>query len=111
MVNFINFIILFGVIQGAVLSLVIFFSKNRHYPGRRFLGFFLLILVYNGLETLNWSAQWYSIIFSFYTYTLILGVGPSIYFFIRSLKDHPQISFREVLVHYSPVLFLFIIRS
>ena len=50
MINLVNFIILFGVIQGAILSQIFFFSKQHHRPGRYYLGFFLLILVYNGLR-------------------------------------------------------------
>ena len=109
MINPINFIILFGVIQGFILSQVFFFSKQHQSPGRHYLGFFLLILVYNGLETLNWSVQWNSYLFSFYPFTLILGVGPSIYLYMRSLGKQQKITFREILLHYIPVLVQFVI--
>jgi AraC-like DNA-binding protein len=111
MANFINFIILFGVVQGFVLSLVLFFSNNNRQVGKHFLSILLLILVYNGLETLNWSAGWNSALFVVYTYTLIFGIGPSIYFYVKSFSQPQQIAFKQVYPHYLPVLIQFLLRS
>ena len=108
----INFIILFGMLQGLILSFILFFSKkNRQKPGNYFLGIFLLILIYNGLETVNWSAGWNSFFFSFYIFTLIFGVGPSLYLYVQSFINPHKINLKNVLKHYEPVFIQFILRS
>lgn len=111
MLNIINFIIPFGMVQGFILSLILFFSKKHIQKGKHFLGIFILILVYNGLETLNWSVGWNSPLFAVYTFTLIFGIGPSVYFYIKSFSQPNQIGFRKVYLHYLPILIQFLLRS
>ncbi|MEI7583986.1 helix-turn-helix domain-containing protein [Runella sp.] len=97
-----NILILLGVLQGSILSGIVLFSKNTSKPTRYSLAVFLLILVYNGLETLNWSADFNYKIFDLFTYTWIMGLGPSLYLYIGSFS--PASISRKQLWHYTPVL-------
>lgn len=108
--NWINLLILFGAVQGLVFSLILFF--NRKHPGARFLGMFMLVLAYNGFETFSWSSGLYLIFFDLFPFILIFGVGPSIYLYLRSLLyPEENISRRQVLMHYAPLIFQFVFRT
>lgn len=106
--NFINLFILFGAFQGLLIGLFLFFSKKHTQPNQYFLGAFMLILAYNGLETFNWSAKWNHPFFYNFSYILIFGLAPSLYFYIKSFGE--TVSFSHSYKHYLPVLLQFLIR-
>lgn len=107
----INLIILLGAVQGLILTCLLLFSPNGERQGRYFLAFFMLILVYNGFETLNWSAGWNAAFFSYYVFTLIFGIGPSLYLYVRSFTRPESVGISAVWKHYLPVFVQFIVRS
>lgn len=97
-----NILILLGVLQGSILSGIVLFSKDTSKPTRYSLTAFLLVLVYNGLETLNWSTGLNYKIFDFFAFTWIIALGPSLYLYVGSFS--PASISRKQLWHYSPVL-------
>ena len=107
--NFVNLFILFGAFQGLLISLFLFFSKKQVQPNQYFLGTFMLILAYNGLETFNWSAKWDHPFFYNFSYILIFGLAPSLYFYIKSFQK--PVYFSHTYKHYFPVLFQLLIRT
>lgn len=110
--SWINIIILFGAVNATLFAIVLFF--NRRHPGARFLAGLMLVLAYNGFETLNWSAGFYRYIlfFDLFPFILIFAAGPSIYLYISSILD-PSRRFRraEILNHYGIVIFQFAVRG
>jgi AraC-like DNA-binding protein len=111
MSGLINFLILLGVVQGFALSLFLFFTRQKPTQGRYFLAVLMLVLVYNGLETLNWSARWFQPFFSIYTFTPIFAFGPSLYFYILSITRSQPSTWQKFLGHYSLFFIQFFLRS
>ncbi|MCU0447251.1 MAG: helix-turn-helix transcriptional regulator [Microscillaceae bacterium] len=113
MLEVINLIILFGVIQGFVLSWGLFLLAPRRGKWLYYLAIFSLVLVYNGLETLNWSANWQFSVFSIYTFTPIFALGPAMYFYIQSIANlhwsvlNPQ----NPATHFSLFYIQFLVRT
>lgn len=110
--NWTNLLILFGALQGLIFAVILLF--NNEHPGARYLGVLMLVLSYNGFETVGWSAGLgeYTIIFDLFTFVWIFGLGPSVYLYTHSLlKPEVAISKKEVVKIYSPVFFQFVIRA
>jgi AraC-like DNA-binding protein len=116
--NPINLAILFGAVQGFILSFVLFYSKDRNQTGGYFLGYFMLALAYNALETFLWSAGFdtsllgkYVILFELFPpFVFISGLGPSLYLYTQKLI-HPEFKLRRsLLIYYLPVLIQLFLR-
>lgn len=109
-----DIVILFGALQGLILSLVLLFSKpeERIAGHKNYLAFLLLILVYNGLETFSWSSNTdtFNYFFSFFPNVLIFGLGPCLYLYIRSFTQSDAFSKSTVLKHFGIVGLQFAIR-
>ncbi|MFN8357612.1 MAG: helix-turn-helix domain-containing protein [Spirosomataceae bacterium] len=99
-----NILILLGVIQGSILAILVLFSKRPSKPTRLFLATFLLILVYNGIETLNWSAKLNIGLFDVLGYTLIWGIGPSFYLYVCSFDTQHPIPWQKARWHFAPMV-------
>lgn len=108
--SWINILILFGVLQGILFTVFLLF--NRRHPGSIFLAGFMFVLAYNGFETFNWSAELNFLVFDFFPFIIIFGLGPCVYLYLKTLLQ-PGITFsrRELLLHFSPVLFQFSFRA
>jgi AraC-like DNA-binding protein len=106
MLNLINFIILFGAVQGLALGIFIFATRKNEAKGKYFLAIFSLILAYNGFETYNWSAGWQFFFFAIYTFTPIFALGPSLFFYIQSIVQPDSFHWQKAIKHY----FLFFIQ-
>lgn len=89
-----SLVVLFGAFQGLIFSLYLFFSKEEAIRGKNFLGFFMLILAYNGFETFSWSSgidfPYLRLFFECFSFTLIFGVGPSLFHYVKSLTREDQ---------------------
>lgn len=110
--SWINIIILFGAVNATLFASVLFF--NRRHPGARFLAALMLVLAYNGFETLNWSAglDQYIILFDLFPFILIFAAGPSVYLYVSSLLDPSRPFGRtEIIRHYGIVAFQFAVRG
>lgn len=83
--SLINILILFGAVQGFIFCILLFFAK-RH-PGSFYLGLVMVAMVYNGLETFNWSAglENHFTFFDFYPFVTIFLIGPGFYLYCKSL--------------------------
>src|SRR5689334_15158280 len=110
-ITWINTLILFGALQGLIFTVILLFNKT--HPGVKFLSMFMLVLVYNGFETLNWSAglDKYIIFFDLFSFILIFALGPSLYLYIHTLLyPETKISGKQILAHYGIMLFQFAYR-
>ena len=110
--TWINLLILFGALQGLIFAIILL--VNKEHPGAKFLGILMLVLSYNGFETVGRSAGLgeYTIIFDLFTFVWIFGLGPSIYLYTHSLlRPEIPISKKEVALAYSPVFFQLVVRG
>jgi len=108
--NWINLLILFGALQGLIFSVILFL--NRKHPGAKFLGWFMVVLSYNGFETFNWSSGLNLIFFDLFPFIVIFASGPSLYFYLFSLLYPEQkINRRQIWAHFGLVIFQFAVRS
>lgn len=106
--HWVNVLVLFGAVQGVVFAGILLFHKN--HPGRLFLVLAMLALVYNALETFNWSAglNKYITFFDFFPYVTIFLIGPGFYLYFKSLLIPGFLARRkEILLLFSPFLFQF----
>jgi len=109
--HWINLAILFGAVQGLVITIILLL--NRKHPGSRFLASFIFVLAYNGFETFNWSAglDKYYLFFDMFGFVVIYGLGPSLYLYVKSLLN-PEHTFKNktIILHYGVVIFQFTTR-
>lgn len=104
--HWVNILILFGAIQGMVFTCILLFDKK--HPGRIFLAMVLVALVYNALETFNWSAGLYKYtsFFDFFSFVTIFLIGPGFYLYYKSLLIPGFLPNRKVVfLYFSPFLF------
>lgn len=105
----INLLILFGALQGFI-SMVLAFSNRRH-PGAFYLGLVMVSLVYNGLETFNWSSglEEHILLFDFYPFVTIFLIGPSFYLYFQTLYyKETYVSTIKKTAYFAPFLFQFL---
>ncbi|MBC7745012.1 MAG: hypothetical protein H7096_07895 [Flavobacterium sp.] len=102
-----SLLVLLGACQGLILSFILFFSKKENYPGKNYLGFFILILTYNGFETLNWSSglNGSTLLFNLFPFVLIFGLGPALYLYVYELTHTKEKIPKANFWHFIPVLF------
>jgi AraC-like DNA-binding protein len=109
--HWINLLILFGALQAFIFSIILLFQKK--HPGSKFLAAFTFALAYNGFETFNGVSGFdqYYYFFDVFSFIVIFGLGPSLYFYINTLLNPGnQPSRRIVLLHYSPFLLQLFMR-
>jgi AraC-like DNA-binding protein len=113
--NLFNIILLFGTLQGLILSLVLLFSRGDKRQNRYFLAAFMLVLAYNSFGTFGWSSGldigWLGFFDGVYPYTFIFTVGSSFYLYIKSIIETERIPAKTVLKTYLPGMVDFIFRS
>ncbi|GEP98301.1 helix-turn-helix domain-containing protein [Chitinophaga cymbidii] len=109
-----SLVVLLGALQALFFGIYLLFSRSPNKLQQRSLAIFILILSYNGFETLNWSSGLTSLVyvFSFFPFVLVFGLGPALYLYYRSFRSsdpvrHPRyyylviwvlLAFRAVLV-------------
>jgi AraC-like DNA-binding protein len=93
-------LVLFGSLQGLILSTVIF-SRKQH-AGARYLAGFLLILAYNELETFNWSSSIGNniLLFDILPHVFVLGLGPCLYLYVRANTTTNDFHTRKIAQHF-----------
>lgn len=109
-----SILVLLGACQGLIISLFLFMSKKAGIKGKNYLGFFMLILAYNGLETFSWSAgidnTYFRLFFECFSFTMIFGLGPGLYLYVKSLTTPEFRSSGSIFVHFLPLILRTLIR-
>jgi len=110
--NWISMIQLCGIVQGFLLSLVVFYRNRSENQSIRFFGFFIFFvsiiltdnyLCYTGLmkHTLHLNDS---------TEVFVLLLGPTIYFFLKSILTKEKITIRSHWIHLILPVVYFIIQ-
>ncbi|HTN38627.1 MAG TPA: AraC family transcriptional regulator [Arachidicoccus sp.] len=112
--NLFNIIVLLGMVQGLVLSLMLIFSRSGNRHGKFFLAVFMLILVYNSFGTFCWSSGFSTpglLMFDdIFPYTFIFATGPSMYLYILCNIHSQKLSAKSTLYIYLPFFIDFVLR-
>jgi len=106
--NLFNIVLLFGTLQGVILSLVLLFSRSDKRQNRYFLAAFMLVLAYNSFGTFCWSSGFYVGWLDFFDgllpYTFIFSVGSSFYLYIKTSIEPDIIPAKLVFKIFLPAL-------
>ena len=99
-----NIIVLLGGIQGVILSVILLFSKKEHRQANRFLAMLIFIMGFTNLHLFAGDSN-FSQVYNFrvsipYIY---LGIGPSLYFYAKSLTNLSFTFSRKDVLHFIPV--------
>ncbi len=112
--NLFNIILLFGTLQGIILSLVLIFSRTDKRQNRYFLAVFMLVLAYNSFGTFCWSSgldiPWLGFFDSLLPYTFIFSVGSSFYLYIRTTVETHLIPAKTIFKTYLPAMIDLVFR-
>jgi len=112
--NLFNVVLLFGVVQGGIISFTLLLPGKDHRQGKYFLAAFLLVLSYNSFGTFCWSSGLslprFYLFDRLFPYTFIFTAGPSLYLYIRSIVSAEKIPAMAILKNYSPAIADLIIR-
>ncbi len=107
--GFLETLILLGSLQGFIISVVLFFSKNSR-PSNRILAVLIFLMSLASFNLYMTGSAWYShspvIIFlsNFIPMILIMPMGPLIYFYIRSFRNPIFVFKKKYRIHFYPVL-------
>ena len=98
--NWFNSLVLFGVIQGIIFSIIVY--SKRNHPGSAFLTAFFLVLAYNGLETFSWSSSLGHniLLFDILPFVFVFALGPCLYLYTRSNIKTENLDSRKILWHF-----------
>src|SRR3569833_975149 len=106
--NLFNIILLFGTVQGLILSLMLLFNRKDKRQNRYFLAAFMLALAYNSFGTFAWSSgfdnSYLNFFDSLFPYTFIFTVGASFYLYVKTSIDTDRISHHTIFKTYLPAL-------
>jgi len=106
--NLFNVVLLFGVVQGAIISLTLLLPGKDHRQSKYFLAAFLLVLTYNSFGTFCWSSglslPGFYLFDRLFPYTFIFTAGPSLYLYIRSIVADEKIPAEAILKSYLPAI-------
>lgn len=105
-----SLIVLLGAMQALFFGVYLYFSRSENKIQTRSLALFILILSYNGFETLNWSSELnrYLFIFDLFPFITIFGIGPSLYLYVRSFRT--TVTITKPWRHYLLVFVAFFFR-
>jgi AraC-like DNA-binding protein len=106
--NLFNVVLLFGVVQGIIISLTLLLPGKDSQQSKYFLASFLLVLTYNSFGTFCWSSglslQWFYLFDRSFPYTFIFTAGPSLYLYIRTITSAEKISAKDIIKSYLPAV-------
>lgn len=101
-----NLLILLGALQGFIFSTILLMKKRQ--KAHLFLSIFMFTLSYNAFETFTGVSGLGNqiVFFDLFGFTAIFLLGPSFYFYIKSVLFPDQsISKKSIRLHYAPALF------
>ena len=106
--GFFNTIILLGIVQGLIVSALLFFSKNNKRPTRILAALLLVITLasFNLYATYqNWfGSNLFRFIASFIPWVMVMSAGPLIYFYVQSSLNPDFKITKRYRRHFYPVL-------
>jgi AraC-like DNA-binding protein len=107
--GFLETLILLGSLQGVIISVILFLSKNSR-QSNRILAVLIFLMSLASFNLYMTGSTWYNhspiIIFlsNFIPMIIIMPMGPLIYFYVRSFSD-PAFAFKKKYrIHFYPVL-------
>ncbi|HVX49469.1 MAG TPA: hypothetical protein VHB48_04900, partial [Chitinophagaceae bacterium] len=103
-----NTVILLGVVQGFIMSTLLFISKKQRYANR-LLGFIILIITLASFNLYgvykNWfNSPWLSFFSSIIPLVVIMPMGPLIYFYIQAIVNPSFKIQKKQRLHFLPVI-------
>ncbi len=107
--GFLETLILLGSLQGFIISVVLFLSKNSR-QSNRILAVLIFLMSLASFNLYMTGSTWYGhspiIIFlsNFIPMIIIMPMGPLIYFYVRSFSDPAFLFKRKYRIHFYPVL-------
>ncbi|HTE29530.1 MAG TPA: helix-turn-helix domain-containing protein [Chryseolinea sp.] len=101
-------IILFGAVQGFIVSTLLFFSQKNKRPNR-ILAFLLLIISLASFKLYGNYVDWFGsallqVFTQFVPLILLMAVGPLVYFYVRSVLDPEFTLTKKDRRHFYPVI-------
>lgn len=113
--NLFNIIVLFGALQGLILSLVLLFPGKDKRQSKYFLAAFMLMLVYDTFGTFCWSSGvnsgWLAFYDAVYPYAVVFTAGPSLYLYIKTTVNGDKIPSNKIFKTYLPAIIDFGFRT
>ena len=107
--GFLETLILLGSLQGFIISVVLFLSKNSR-QSNRILAVLIFLMSLASFNLYMTGSTWYghspiiTFLSNFIPMIIIMPVGPLIYFYVRSFSD-PAFKFnKKYRIHFYPVL-------
>jgi AraC-like DNA-binding protein len=104
-------VFLLGAVQGLILALYLFFSRNDKRQAKYFLGALILALSYDMFETALSAQRIRLFTTDLFAYSLWFTLGPSLYFAIKTSLNPDRIPGRTIFLHYVPALTDFVISA
>jgi len=107
--EFFHILMLLGFLQGAIMSMLLLFSKKRSRPNR-FLGTLILLIALACLNLYLFESSWFNndpvlnLVGNFIPLVVIMPVGPLLYFYIRSSIDPSFRLTKKQRLHFLPVI-------
>lgn len=104
-INFYNLLILASVFIGLTFCLLLIFSKRINQKANRFLGLAALVIVLWNIWVLSHDLDFFRYASRFYLIPLnfSLALGPSLFFYTKSISDSNFFFSKKKLIHYIPV--------
>ncbi|HWB28446.1 MAG TPA: helix-turn-helix domain-containing protein [Chitinophagaceae bacterium] len=107
-----NTIILLGIVQGFIMSGLLFFSKKQRYANRLLSALILLITLasfnlYGSYQ--NWfGSAWLAFLSVLIPLVVIMPIGPLMYFYVQAVLDPSFTIQKKQRLHFLPVIIDFV---
>jgi AraC-like DNA-binding protein len=112
--NLFNIVLLFGVVQGVIISATLLLPGKDDRQSKYFLAAFMLVLAYNSFGTFCWSSglrlSRFYLFDSHFPYTFIFTVGASLYLYIKTITLHEKIPAKDIIKCYLPAVTDIVLR-
>jgi len=107
--EFFHMLMLLGFLQGAIMSMLLLFSKKRSRPNR-FLGTLILLIALACLNLYLFESDWFNnnpvlnLLGNLIPLVIVMPVGPLLYFYVRSSMEPSFRLGRRERLHFLPVI-------
>lgn len=107
--EFFHILMLLGFLQGAIMSVLLIFSKKRSRPNR-FLGILIFLIALACLNLYLFESSWFNndpllnLLGNLVPLVIVMPVGPLLYFYIRSSMEPSFRLTKKQRLHFLPVI-------